>query len=131
MGSTYPDSDESLDHGLRKPVHVVTDDMAIFGEECRLNPPTGPNVIISPLSDEPVQGYLNDNTPLANGVQEIRDVVQILEGASIPCCMVAEPALIYYGTGRVMVVSTNHDFRWLETDICTHRSGLCVSQLNN
>ncbi|OAL44274.1 hypothetical protein IQ07DRAFT_522236 [Pyrenochaeta sp. DS3sAY3a] len=77
--------------------------MVNFQEECRLNPPTGPNVIISPLSDESVQGYLNDNTPPSNGVREIRDVVQILEGASIPCCMVAEPALIYYGTGRVMV----------------------------
>ena len=133
MGSTRSDTNESLNHDLPNPVHIVTDeDMAVFREECRLNPPTGPNVIISPLSDESVQGYLNDNTPCANGVREICDVVQILEGAGIPCCMVAEPALIYYGTGRVMVASTTFYFRiYWNSDIRTYRNGLCASQPSN
>lgn len=86
MDSTHTDANESLDHDRPNPVHIVTDeDMAAFREECRLNPPTGPNVLISPLSDESVQGYPNDNTPYSNGVREIRDAVQILEGAGIPC----------------------------------------------
>lgn len=128
MDPAHSDADESHEHDLPRPIHIVTDeDMAAFREESCLNPPTGPNVVISPLSDESVQGYTNDKTPYSNGVGEIRDAVQILEGAGIPCCMVAEPALIYYGTGRIMTVSTNiHVAIDCKFNIC--RNGLCASQ---
>lgn len=112
MESPHIDLNESLDDALPKPVHIVTDeDMVAFREQQRLNPDAGPDVFISPLGDVSVQGYPNDRTPQHNGVSEILGVVQILEGAGIPCCMVAEPALIYYGTGRVMVASTTV-FSW-------------------
>jgi hypothetical protein len=116
MESSHIDLNESLDDVSSRPVHVVTDeDMVAFREQRRLNPVTDPDAFISTLGDVSVQGYPNDRTPQNSGVGEILGVVQILEGAGIPCCMVAEPALIYYGTGRVMVVSTTV-FYWIPAD---------------
>ncbi|KAF1961479.1 hypothetical protein CC80DRAFT_437292 [Byssothecium circinans] len=104
MEAQHIDANEGLDDAPPRSVHIVTnEDMIAFREQQRLNPATGPDVFISPLSDESVQGYPNDRIPQHNGASEIRDVVRIPEGAGVPCCMVAEPALIYYGTGRVMV----------------------------
>jgi len=106
MDSPQNEINEDLDDDPPKHVHIVTnEDMVAFREHERLNPATGPDVFISPLGDVSVDGYRTDSTPQENGVNEIRDVVQILESAGIPCCMVAEPALIYYGTGRIMMAS--------------------------
>ncbi|KAL9618325.1 MAG: hypothetical protein Q9160_006975 [Pyrenula sp. 1 TL-2023] len=64
------------------------------------------NLSNGPVPDvEPVQvveGNATDRLALNNGVAEIRSVVDLLEQAGILCCMVGEPALIYYGTRRVM-----------------------------
>lgn len=85
-----------------KPVHVITkEDIARIMAE---PPPPGSHIVISPLGDESVQGYPGDVEPRSHGVHEIRDVVEILEGVEISCCMISEPALIYYGTGRLMMV---------------------------
>ena len=70
---------------------------------------TGSKIYVSPLRDESVQGCPTDRQPLQGGTRDFSDilkVVKMLEGAEIPCCMVAEPALIYYGTGRVKASKT-------------------------
>ncbi|KAE9373017.1 hypothetical protein N431DRAFT_337881 [Stipitochalara longipes BDJ] len=46
-------------------------------------------------------GFLDDKEPSRAGVDEIVAVIAILERQNIPCCVVAESALIYYGTGRM------------------------------
>jgi hypothetical protein len=90
---------------LHNPVKIITDeDMAAYKEEMRLNPPGGSDVVVCPIGDESVQGYATDQEPVQGGVKDILKVVRMLEGAGVPCCMVAEPALIYYGTGRVKTV---------------------------
>jgi hypothetical protein len=87
---------------LHNPVQIITDeDMAAYRKEMRLNPPANPSGFISPLNDESVQGYATDQQPVSDGVEEMVQVVKILEDAAVPCCMVAEAALIYYGAGRV------------------------------
>jgi hypothetical protein len=127
MDSSQIKLNEGLDDGLPKHVHIVTnEDMAAFREYQRLNPTTGPNVFISPLGDESVDGYRTDSTPQQNGVNEIRDVVHILKSASIPCCMVAEPALIYYGTGRVMMASLTFFSVYRVINVQIYRIGLCA-----
>jgi hypothetical protein len=95
-----------------------------------LNPPRpDPNVFTSPLGDESIQGYPDGKPPYDNRVREIREVVQILEGADIPSYMVAEPALIYYGAGRVMMASSaSGDKIYLQYNICMHRNESCPSQ---
>jgi hypothetical protein len=88
--------------GLYNPVKIITDeDMAAYKEEMRLSPPRGPDVVVCPISDESVQGYATDQEPVQGGVKDILKVVRMLEDAGVPCRMVAEPALIYYGTERV------------------------------
>lgn len=103
MGSAQNDIEEPAHP---RPVVVITDEMmAAWREEERLNPPPkDPNAYISPLGDLSVQGYPTDEHPFNNGIKNMVEVVKILEDASVPCCMIAEPALIYYGTGRVMTV---------------------------
>ena len=89
------------------PVKVVTpEDIAAQIEENRASLLQDPNVVISPLGDDSVQGYPGDKVPKWNGIQEVKAAVRILEEFKIPCCFVAEPALIYYGTGRIMTVCT-------------------------
>jgi hypothetical protein len=51
-------------------------------------------------------GYQDDPLPDKNGVHEIGTIVKMLADADMPCCMVAEPALLYYGTTRVMKVGS-------------------------
>lgn len=84
----------------------LDEEMIALQEHQQLNLLSGPDVFISQLDNVLVQGYPNDLTPPNNGASEILRVVHILEAASILCCMVAEPTLIYYGTGRIMVAST-------------------------
>jgi hypothetical protein len=87
-----------------RPVVVITnEDMAAFRKE-EAAKPVDPNAVASPFGDESVQGYPTDEAPKRNGVKEIKEVVDILSEANIPCCMVAESALIYYGTTRIMHV---------------------------
>ncbi|KAH9874916.1 hypothetical protein J1614_004404 [Plenodomus biglobosus] len=100
MASTDRAPSESSDDDDRS-VHVITKED--IDRMLARPPPTGPNVVISPLGDESVQGYPGDVQPRLYGIREIRVVVEILEGAGIPCCMVSEPALIYYGTKRLMM----------------------------
>jgi hypothetical protein len=107
MDSDQPDSDKErpLDH----PVKIITaEDMAEYYEEMRLKSPTSNTGFVSPLSDESVQGYPSDRLPRKEGVEEILGVVKMLENAGASCCMVAEPALIYYGTGRVKTVCSQN-----------------------
>jgi hypothetical protein len=86
------------------PVLVITNEhMAAFAKEEAVKP-LDPNAIVSPFGDESVQGYPSDEAPKRNGVEEIKEVVDILSAAKIPCCVVAENALIYYGTTRIMHV---------------------------
>jgi hypothetical protein len=79
---------------------------------------------VSPVSDESVQGYPSDQQPLNeqplnDGVEEILAVIKMLESAGVPCCMVAEPALIYYGTGRVKTVCSQNPSLKLEHSYLT------------
>jgi hypothetical protein len=88
------------------PVVILTnEDIAAFRREEAALTKHPDDTFVSPFSDESVQGYLTDETPRRNGVGAIKEVVDILHRAGIPCCLVAQPALIYYGTGRVMHVS--------------------------
>lgn len=59
----------------------------------------------SPLGDESVRGFTNDLKPKYHGAKEIVSVVQTIESLDVPCCVVGEGALIYYGARRVMFVS--------------------------
>ena len=94
------------------PIRVITqDDISKFLEDGRKAALQSNDMYISPLSDESIQGYVGDKVPKWNGVQEIKTVVDILHEAEVLCCMVAEPALIYYGTGRVMTVFTKFQCR--------------------
>jgi hypothetical protein len=86
------------------PVVVITNEhMAAFRKEEAAKPKV-PNAVTSPFGDESVQGYPTDEASKRNGVMEIKEVVNILSTASISCCIVAENALIYYGTNRIMHV---------------------------
>lgn len=63
---------------------------------------------VSPAFDESVIGYSDDIVPDKSGVGEMLAVVRLLENENIPCCMVGESALIYFGTGRMSNVSQDH-----------------------
>ncbi len=58
----------------------------------------------SPINDECVAGFPDDLSPVHEDVVRI---VAILEDAGIPCCFIAEYALIYYGAGRVQNVGAH------------------------
>jgi hypothetical protein len=97
----YPDGESAL----HNPVVIITNElMEAYYEEMRLNPPIPPDGFISPFSDESVQGYVTDRQPRQAGVEEMVRVVKMLEDVGVSCCLVAEAALIYYGTGRVKSV---------------------------
>jgi len=64
----------------------------------------------SPAFDESVIGYSNDVVPDESGVEEMLAIVRLLESDNIPCCMVGESALIYFGTGRMRNVRRDHLF---------------------
>lgn len=82
--------------GEARPVVVVTTAERL---------PATPGAVKSPNSHVSVIGYPGDKPcGESNGVRQIAEVVKILEDAGVPCCMVAEPPLIYYGTGRTMIV---------------------------
>ena len=80
--------------------------------------------------DESVIGFPSDIRPSGQGVKEMLEVISILEDASIPCCVVAEAALIYFGAGRMMDVSILDSWAmfgiWLTND--PSRSGTYVFQ---
>jgi hypothetical protein len=63
------------------------------------------------ISQISVQGYPGDERPAKNGINEIASIVRVLNTGKIPCCLVNEPALIYYGAGRVMSVQYTPSFR--------------------
>ncbi len=103
MGSDQPWAEGEW--ALHNPVKIITDeDMAAYREEMRLEASRSSDVVFCPISDESVQGYATDQRPVQSGVKDILKVIRMLEDAGVPCCMVAEPALIYYGTGRVKTV---------------------------
>jgi hypothetical protein len=132
LESPHHTSNEGLDKDIPEHVHIVTnEDMVAYREYQRLNRPTDPNVFVSPLGDESVDGYRTDSTPQQNGVKEIRDVVQILESASIACCMVAESALIYYGTGRIMLVCVTFLSVYWIVNVRIYSNGLYAFQPTN
>ena len=89
------------------PIRIITpDDVSNYLERNKEAALQNSNVIVSPLSDESVRGHNDDKVPNSNGLQEIKTVVDMLHEAEVSCCFVAEPALIYYGVGRVMTVFT-------------------------
>jgi hypothetical protein len=90
----------------KQPVVVVTDWHMVRDI---LTAKGGKNTTPSPINDESIWGYPSDTCPKRNGVQEIKEVVHILQAASIPCCLVGEAALIYYGTGRILHVRSLYD----------------------
>ncbi|KAI9844972.1 MAG: hypothetical protein M1837_005116 [Sclerophora amabilis] len=91
--------DDAVSH---KPVKVYTKEDAIAWRKTMLAiARTDPDAWVSPFGDESVQGYKTDKQPIMDGIQDIKTVVKILEDAGVSCCMVAEPALIYYGTNRL------------------------------
>ena len=97
--------DEDSESQVDRPVVILTDELiAKRIEEENQNRVADSNTIISPWGDESVQGYASDKEPPHRGLREIGAAIRILEEVKIPCCMVAEPALLYYGTTRVMVV---------------------------
>ena len=69
-------------------------------------PESKSSTTVSPMMAVSVRGYPTDKTPLRQGLDEIMTVIRVLEDVGIPCCMVAEPALLYYGTTRMMSVCT-------------------------
>lgn len=107
MDAAHLTPEANEDSGLDRPVVVLTDEViATMQEEERLNPPLrDPKTISSILGDYSVYGYPNDETPLCSGIKDILKVVNIVEESNIPCCMVAEPALNYYGADRIIFVS--------------------------
>jgi hypothetical protein len=71
--------------------------------------------LVDPLDDDipmatgPVLnfgGNPGDKCPKNEGVYEIATAVKMLECAEVPCCLVAEPALLFYGAKRVMFASS-------------------------
>ncbi|WEW54695.1 hypothetical protein PRK78_000117 [Emydomyces testavorans] len=89
-----------------QPVVIITDeDMTAFRKE-KPTLPKDSSAYVSPFSDESTQGYPTDKYPKCNGVREIKEVVDILHTAKIPCSLVGESALIYYGAGRIMHLTT-------------------------
>lgn len=66
--------------------------------------PVGGHGEISPMTDESGIGFRDDKQPIGRGVQEMLEITKLLNEADIPCCMVGEAALIYYGAGRLMDV---------------------------
>lgn len=110
---TAPQSDSSLID------HSKSIDVSDRAQECRPQPerlteeevwaaltiPEGdPVPEMSPAFDESVIGFPEDIQPKKKGVAEILEVVSLLGEAKIPCCVVAEAALIYYGAARTMRV---------------------------
>lgn len=82
------------------------------------------------IFDESVIGFAGDIRPARQGVKEMLEVVSILKDIHIPCCAIAEAALIYFGAARLMDVSTPY-LRgkieiWLTDD--SFRSGTYVFQ---
>lgn len=106
MAEHRPTDIQPAEVDTREPVVVITnEDMAAFRKE-QATLAKDPNVLASVLSDKSVQGYSTDKYPECNGAGEIKEIVGIFRDAGIPCCLVAEAALIYYGARRVMHVSS-------------------------
>jgi hypothetical protein len=51
-----------------------------------------------------IGGNIDDVEPEKEGVHEIASIIKMLETAGVLCCIVFEPALIYYGARRIMFV---------------------------
>ncbi|KAI9837595.1 MAG: hypothetical protein M1819_007246 [Sarea resinae] len=99
-----PDPEESsTECQLKQPVVVITTEHMENSREKEnaLNAAITDSDSISAFSDESVQGYMTDEEPKLGGVSEIKEAVDILQAAEIPCCLVAESALIYYGAHRI------------------------------
>lgn len=54
------------------------------------------------IFDESVIGFAGDIRLARQGVKEMLEVVSILKDIHIPCCAIAEAALIYFGAARLM-----------------------------
>ncbi len=103
-----PDGSED-DLVLHGKVKVITnEDVATFKASLPSSTTPDPRAFKS-LIDESVLGYSTDRASRGNGAKEIAQAVGFLAQARIPCCMVAEAALIYYGAARLRTVSrVNH-----------------------
>ena len=102
--SMSPRSNPMTDAEAARPVVIITKEHMDAAHKRQATKPRNYSAILSPVSDESVRGYPTDLPPKRNGAGEIKEVVDIITAADIPCCLVAEPALIYYGAGRVMHV---------------------------
>ncbi len=57
------------------------------------------------LDHETVVGYLTDKFAMNDGVDDASDVVALLEGEGLRCCILEVIALQYYGSERLRNVS--------------------------
>ncbi len=85
----------------------------------------------SPINDEDVAGFPDDLSPVHEDVVKI---VTILEDAGIPCCFIAEYALIYYGAGRIPNVGAHLSIphqaeQSIDMNFCLFRIESYVSQI--
>ena len=62
-----------------------------------------PNAQISRATKESMAGLGDDREP-KEGIEEILDLTRLLEAERMPCCLVAESALIYYIARRLQNV---------------------------
>ena len=53
-----------------------------------------------------INGFFDDKDPTQYGVPAILEVTKTLESSGVPCCLVGNCALIYYGARRIRYVST-------------------------
>lgn len=70
----------------------------------------GPVRDMPAIFDESVIGFPSDIRPGRQGVKEMLEVISILKDTEVPCCAIAEAALIYFGAARLMDV--NISYRW-------------------
>jgi hypothetical protein len=61
-----------------------------------------------------VNGFFDDKDPTEYGVPGILEVTKTLESSGVPCCLVGNCALIYYGTRRMRYVSTTDSLPFKE-----------------
>ena len=98
-----PSSDKSASSNIQSAVVINNSHIAASGQLLKPRPSAN----VSPMTAVSVRGYPTDKTPLQHGLDEIVTVTCVLRDVGIPCCMVAEPALLYYGTTRTMSVRTH------------------------
>jgi hypothetical protein len=95
------DSDDPTEATASRAVVVLTPELIkqMEAEELANRPP---NATMSALSDSAVQGYPSDEKPNELGYFDLRYAVGLLHGDGIDCCLVQEPASVYYGSTRMI-----------------------------